>query len=427
MLSDISMGLDAQIISYVVRRPDALVQLQRAGVEPNDFVKGYDRIWQYICRIKKQHGIVPSKTTLESRFSKFEYIKTRENDLSFLLSELKRRKKWQELLDVIDYAATNAGSPDDVEKVLEVVQSRVNGLAYGSDNGAHLVDVFSKEASQQLIRDIRERRDTVFKGLPTGLKRIDKMGGLQRGRMVTVVGRLATGKSWINLLFVANAVRSGAKVLLYPLEMTLEETAYRLYAIFSLLEYGSEGVLKNTDLSKGNVSKKKLVRFLKDLEQKYAGQLHIANIGTMHSPYTLERIEAEVDLYRPDMFWIDYLTLLKAPPGHEKEYTAVRSLSSGIKNMAMRYKCVGGASAQINREAMKGKAFIPRPETIAFGDSIGQDSDQIIGINKKDEYLYYGLVKNRHGPEIPLVRVKFFPDVGLISEDERQIEEEDDD
>ena len=426
MFNDISMGLDAQIISYVVRRPDSLVQLQRAGIQPNDFVQGYDRIWQYICRIKKQHGIVPSKTTLESRFTKFEYVKTREADLGFLLSELRRRKKWQDLLDVIDYAATNAASPDDVDKVLEVVQSKVNNLAYGGETGAHLVDVFSKEASKQLLKDIRERRQTVFQGLPTGLKRIDKLGGLQRGHMVTVVGRLGTGKSWINLLFVANAVRGGAKVLLYPLEMTLEETVYRLYAIFSLLEYGPERVLKNRAIATGQVSKKKLVSFLKTLEEKYAGQLHIASIGTMHSPYTLERIEAEVDLYRPDMFWIDYLTLLKAPPGHEKEYTAVRSLSSGIKNMAMRFKCVGGASAQVNREAMKGKSFIPRPENISFGDSIGQDSDMVIGLNRKEEMLYYGLVKNRNGPEIPLVRVKFFPDMGLISEDERQIEEEED-
>src|SRR6202035_3589814 len=98
---------------------------------------------------------------------------------------------------------------------------------------------------------------------PTGLKRFDAYaGGLQRQRMVTIIGRTGLGKSWLDLLFTACAVQYGAKVILYPLEMTLPETAFRLYTIFSQRMFGMERVFKNYDLSVGKVSKAKIMRFL---------------------------------------------------------------------------------------------------------------------------------------------------------------------
>jgi hypothetical protein len=92
----------------------------------------------------------------------------------------------------------------------------------------------------------------------------------------------------------------------------------------------------------------------------------------------------------------------------------------------MQFRCVGGCSAQVNRDAMSKKAFLPRPENISFGDSIGHDANLIISLNRKDEWLYYGVVKNRHGPEFGPIRTKFFPDLGIIEESQTQTMEEDD-
>jgi replicative DNA helicase len=248
---------------------------------------------------------------------------------------------------------------------------------------------------------------------------------LQRKRMIVVMGRPGLGKSWLDLLFVANTVVNGGKVVLYPLEMTLFETAMRLYTIFTQRIFGGEKVLKNFDLTQGHISTKKIRRFVSALEDKYAGQLLVADVGSIGDPYTVERIEAETEMNRPDVIWVDYITLMRAPRNdRDNESTAIKSLAEGIKGIAQRQDCVGGASAQVNRDAIKGNHQLPRLEHIMYGDAIGQAADQVIPINRNGNYLYYALVKNRHGPEFGRTRVRFFPNEGVIEESNEQ---EDDD
>lgn len=238
---------------------------------------------------------------------------------------------------------------------------------------------------------------------------------------------IVTHNSWLNLLFCASAVMNGKKVVLFPLEMTFEETALRLYTIFSQRMGGSKKVLRNLDLSSGRISPKKIIKFLDALENRFAGSLLVADIGNMADPYTIERVGAEVAMNKPDMFWIDYITLMRFPGGRDtREDIAIRALSNGIKQTAVKNHCVGGASAQVNREAVKTREFLPRVEHIAYGDAIGQDADQVISINRKDAYLYYSLVKNRLGPEIGKTRTQFMVDEGIIADSEDQDDEDED-
>jgi replicative DNA helicase len=230
---------------------------------------------------------------------------------------------------------------------------------------------------------------------------------------------VVTHNSWLNLLFVKAAVMQGKKVILYPLEMSYFETAARLYTLFSSDIHGQHKVIKNFDIIHGKVDKRKIVRFMNTLEDRFPGQLYVADVGLLADPYTNERIEAEVEAYQPDMFWVDYLTLLKVTSGNknENEASGIRRLSNGIKGTATRRNVVGGCSAQVNREGLRaGAGLIPRLEHISFGDSIGHDSDLVIGAAKDKEYLYYGVVKNRNGPEIPKTRLRFEVNRGKIED-----------
>lgn len=423
------MSLDASLISHVVRHPSAFAKLQQMGISETDFVDEYRQVWRYLTRVKSTRGTVPSKSVVEHRFPDLEWFRPKERDIPILIDQMRQRRKWRAFLDIIDTAATDAGSPDSVDDALQALQAQVNKLAAASGGNSHLVDLFSEAAAKKMLREIKARRHGGGLGMPTGLKRIDQqVGGMVKGRMIVVVGRPGLGKSWLNLLFVANAVINGHKFILYPLEMTLPETAFRLYTIFSSQMLGANKAIKNTDLTQGMVTKKKIVKFLHILEDQFAGQLYVADVGSLSDPYTNERIEAEVEMHKPDGFWVDYITLMKAPEQKKggDDYSAVRYLSSGIKGTALRQDCVGGSSAQINREALRVRSFIPRLEHIAYGDSIGQDADQVISINRRGDHLYYAMVKNRHGPEIPTTRVKFLVDTGVIEETTEQGMEDDD-
>lgn len=427
-----STNLDASIISIVVRHPSTFADVRRTGISASDFGEEYNPVWRYITRAKKRHDSLPSLDHLEERYPDLYFPKAKKRDLALLIEQMKQRRKWRRFLDIIEEAATAGGTPDEVDEAIQQLQGDVNHLISASSNGdGHLIDLFSEEGAKRMFRDIRKRRAGAELGIPTGLKRFDAItGGLVRRRMVVIIGRPGLGKSWLDLLFVANAVLHGQKVGLYPLEMTLEETALRLYTIFSLKMFGVKKVLRNMDLMHGRVRKKDLVRFLHVLEDKFAGQLYVADVGSLGDPYTVERIEAENELYNFDLFWIDYITLMKAPVGsgarEDKEYLAISRLSKGVKGIAQRQNTVGGCSAQVNREAMLRRMLIPRLEHIAYGDAIGQDADQVVSINRRGDHLFYGCVKNRHGPEVPTTRAKFAVDVGIIEDTEDQPQEDED-
>lgn len=424
------MSLDSQIISYVTRY-DRLAEVQQAGVERDDFVDEYRTIWGYILRTKRDHDTIPSPDVLRARFPELRLPKVKPRDTPILLSQLRQRRKYIRFLEALNDAASGATSFEEVDDVMQNLMGELNNLTFQSGQ-SHLVDLFSPEQRKKMVKEMKRRRSGKVVGIPTGLRRFDTIaGGLQKQKMTVVIGRPGLGKSWLDLLFVAMAVLDGQKVILYPLEMTLYETAARLYTLFSQQMLGGDRVIKNYDITTGKVTPRKMRAFLSTLEDRFAGQLYVADVASLADPYTNERIEAEVEMHRPDMFWVDYLTLLKAPnKAGAEDWTAVRMLSNGIKNTAMRRDCVGGCSAQVSREAMRTRSFLPRLEHIAYGDSIGQDADQVFSINRKHddrEHLYYALVKNRGGPEIGRTRCKFQVDVGLLEEHPEDNEDEDDD
>lgn len=409
--------LDASIIAYIVRH-NGLRDIRRAGVELDDFVDEWRSVYKHVMNQSRSHGHTPSVDALKIRFPDIEIPRVKKSDYAALLHDLKQRRKYMDLLSAVEKTVTDTRSYDDVDEAITTLSKSLRHLAYQNGKKDHIVDIFSKKSQMRMVKELRNIRKGSAGGIPTGLTTFDKeAGGLHRSRMVVAIGRTGQGKTWMDLLFVANAVAGGHKVLLFPLEMTLEETAFRLYTIFSRMVLGADKVIKNYDLASGHVTSKKLLGFFDALENKYNGQLLVADIGALRDPYTNERIDAEVEAHKPDMFWVDYLTLLKGPSLRDaKGYEAVAELSRGIKGTAMRTNSVGGCSAQVNREALKANVLLPRLEHIAYGDSIGQDANQVFSINRLNQYLYYSLVKNRHGPEIERVKMKFDVDVGLMQE-----------
>lgn len=426
------MSAESSVLSIVSRNPLMLNQVQKAGITDEHFAEPYDKAFRWVLKMKREHGQVPTPEMLEHRFD-IELRRTPRRSLAIAVSQLHDQKKYRDFGDALDDAARKATGPEVLDEVLSDLQGNLNRLTLQKDRQG-VVDVFSAKVNKRMVKDYKKRRRGESMGIPTGLKRFDSIcGGLQKQRMIVVMGRPGLGKSWLDLLFVVEAVLAGHKCMLFPLEMTLEETMYRLYTMFSNRTWGEDKALKNLDLIRGRITIGKIVKLQRILEDRFEGQLHIADIGSITDPYTVERVDAEVQTHKPDLFWIDLITLMKGPTSRDgaEDHTTIKALSNGVKGIAQRNNAVGGVSAQVNREAMKRVAFLPRLENIAYGDAIGQDADQVISINRKSsgysEYLYYAVVKNRHGPEIGKTRVRFFVDSGTITETEDQEGDDDDD
>lgn len=412
---------DEAVISYVLKF-DALEEVRATGISIDDFVNEYRSVWRFLTRSREEHGAIPSRAVLRTRFPDLYLPKVEERDIPMLIASMKQRRKHNDLLRTLTTAAGNLTSFDATDDVISQLSSDLNGLAMRGDERASLVNLFDPAVTDLHLNVMRERRRNRDLGasdrIRTGLKSFDDLtGGLQKQKMVTIIGRSGKGKSWIDLLFIAHAVMQGKTVILYPLEMSLEDTAFRLYTLFTQEMFGPSKVLRNMDLTTGRINIRRARRLLRLLEDQLPGTLYVADVSAMSDVYTVERIQAEVQLHQPDMFWVDYLTLLRPPGGRSAdEWGAVQQLSHGIKTTAMICDVVGGCSAQVNRAALTANVLLPRLEHIAYGDSIGQDADQVFSINRRQDRLYYALVKNRGGPEIGRRELTWDPDHGIFDE-----------
>jgi replicative DNA helicase len=419
--------IDAALLSYAIKHDD-IGSLQRAGISDDHFVDEFRTAWRYLKRMKRNHDALPSRDTFHTRFPDITLPRVRRSELGMLIDQIQKRRKFIIFMNTLNDVAGSGIDYENVDEKIQGLVGELNSLAFQGDGASHIADLFSEDITERMVAELRARRRGQVRGIPTGFKRYDRStGGLQRQKMVVVMGRTGKGKSWIDLVFAANAVIGGHKVMIYPLEMTLTETAFRLYTIFSHEMFGGERTIKNLDLQRGHVPVRKAVRLFNLLQDKFAGQLLVADVGALSDPYTIERIDAEISAYRPDMFWVDYITLLKPPSGPKDEqgYMQVQKLSHGIASIAKRRNVVGGCSAQVNREALKVKEFLPRLEHISFGDSIGQDADDVFSINRGENGdLYYALVKCRGGVEIPKTRVRFKPNEGNAKEHSEQDSDE---
>lgn len=417
------MSLDASIISLVLNKPDRLIKVLESNVTIDSFSDDYKPIWNYMMRMKKRHGELPSKALMSARYPDIVWPAVRERDIPILVHQLKERRRMNEFLAMMLNASRTLSDPEDLPDVMAMLQGGINQLQMQDGQDSHLINILSSDFHDRILSEIRRRRKTVAQGIKTGLSTFDHLtGGLQRKHLVVVIARTGVGKSWCSLFMVAEAIRQGKRVIFYPLEMSVEETAFRLYTIFSQRMFNGSKTLRNLDLSKGRVNKQRFMQLLSILNDQYGGRLLVADVGALTESYTLERMEAEVEVHQPDMFWVDYLTLMKSPEKRTEIWQTVSALSKGIKGIAQRHDTVVGCNAQVSREHLKSRSLCPRLEHISFGDAIGHDANEVFSLHQQGSKLYYALVKNTFGPEIEKVACRFLVNEGIIEEEHESLD-----
>lgn len=226
-----------------------------------------------------------------------------------------------------------------------------------------------------------------------GIADIDKYtNGLHRGELVSVCARPGCGKSIFGLQVADNVIQSGHKVVYIPLEMTPYENFKRLIMECGLFEFENAKELEQglTEEQKG-----RLRDYLDELEKQ----------GLFRMYYGLSRIndiEKVVQEEKPFIVIIDQLSDVE-PTGRadllrEKYFQITRKL----KRIASDENVCILALHQLNRDSEEKEITL---SSLAESDSVGRDSDVVIGIKlekQKDEYSPIKpetliIVKNRNG------------------------------
>jgi replicative DNA helicase len=253
-----------------------------------------------------------------------------------------------------DEALPLADATEKAQEALETVEKSVV---------RKLARMTLKEAMQETMNEIQERMEKggALAGWTTGFPTIDKKsGGLQKGRVTVFAGLPSDGKSAIMQNCARNALRAGAKVGWYSLEMPITEQTLRLLCEDSGVE---NAALYNGLMSRGQQDM--LTRSIRQL-----GELGCDLVKTDNA--TASDILADIEHGGYDVAVVDYLQLLEEEgrKGATRE-EIVSSVSRRMKNAARRSGCHILTASQLNDY---GKLRESR--------AIGQNADGVYIISK---------------------------------------------
>jgi Replicative DNA helicase len=362
-----------QIISHVIASGD-LQPILDAGAR-REWFGDPDALaaWDFIAEYNSRYGRVPSARVFASEYPNYE-LETDLEPLDYVLDEARERRR-AFILDSAIYQAARQLQHADSERAMMTLSAALAEVQLEVPSMS-VVDITRTGASRMArYRELWES-DGGRRGIPSGFVPFDdRYGGWRPGNFVVFGGRAKSGKSTMLLLSAIAAWQSGKKIMFVSFEMSEEEQAERLDAI--------EAMVSHTALREGSLPPAKL----RQVERAVRAMEVYPSFWLLTDPDTATTpsgILAQVDIYQPDIVFVDGLYMMSddrgEDPGSDK---ALRHICEAFKFGAMKRKLPIVSTTQMLQSKMRGEEV----ELYSFGYSSGmaQWADVLIGVQVTDD------------------------------------------
>lgn len=381
---------EALLISSILRGKNFPVAIS-AGIDQTYFHSYYEE-WDWLVRYYQKYKKPPTVLAFKVKFR--DFIIEPVNDTEHFADEVTRTHARFQLTTVLRDVADDIAD-GDIDGAISKMHHKIVGIAasVGQQMNDHNILTDFDTAYDDIASRVERVRTGGSSGIPTGFKSFDKAtGGLQPSHSGIVAARLGEGKSWALIRMATSALMAGYTVQYHALEMSSVEVAMRVHTFLSST-VGKE-TFNNIALAQGHgFDLEKYRRFLHQLKRELSGKFFVADAS--RGPVSPAQIAAQIERNKPDVVFIDYMTLLKVTG--DGDWKSISRLSGEIKALSTQYQIPVVSAAQLNREHGLGKEPAG-PEALAQSDSIGQDADWVITMKKQSASVSrMMLAKNRHG------------------------------
>ena len=237
-------------------------------------------------------------------------------------------------------------------------------------------------------------------GVGSGFIDLDaKTSGFQKGDMVLIAARPSMGKTTFALNIAEHAaLREGKSVVIFSLEMSKEQLAYKLLC--------SEANVDMLKLRTGTLDDKDWENIARATGPLSKAKIYIddtAGVSVMEMRSKCRRLKVE---YGIDLILIDYLQLMSGSSSESRQQE-VSEISRSIKALAKEMECPVIALSQLSRAPEQRADHRPMLSDLRESGSIEQDADLVMFLyrdeyyNKETEEKGIGeciIAKQRNGP-----------------------------
>lgn len=264
----------------------------------------------------------------------------------------------------------------DVEGVVDKAEKKIFDLAETKNTSDFEPISVVLERGFQQIEMLYNNKGSIT-GVGSGFKDLDsKTSGFQSGEMILIAARPSMGKTTFALNICEHAaLREGKSVVIFSLEMSKEQLAYKLLC--------SEANVDMLALRTGNLDDKDWENIARAAGPLAAAKIYIddsAGVSVMEMRSKCRRLKIE---YGIDLIMIDYLQLMSG--SGESRQQEVSEISRNIKAIAKEMECPVIALSQLSRAPEQRADHRPMLSDLRESGSIEQDADLAMFLYR-DEY-----------------------------------------
>ncbi len=230
-------------------------------------------------------------------------------------------------------------------------------------------------------------------GLASGFTDLDrKTSGLQKSDLILVAARPAMGKTAFSINVCQNAaVRFGASVAIFSLEMSKDQLVQRMLSSESHIEIQN---IRNGTLTENEWPK--LANAMGPLAESKIFIDDTPGINVMEMRAKCRRLKMEKGL---DLIMIDYLQLMSAHGKADSRQQEISGISRALKILAREMECPVIALSQLSRAPELRADHRPILSDLRESGAIEQDAD-IVMFLYRDEYYHPDSEKQNIGEVI---------------------------
>ena len=289
---------------------------------------------------------------------------------------------------------------NEVEGVLDSAEKKIFDIAEKkSSNDFEPISAVLERGFLEIERLFNNKGQ--FSGVESGFRDLDaKTTGFQKGDMILVAARPSMGKTTFSLNLCEHAaLKCGKSVVIFSLEMSKEQLAYKLLC--------SQASVDFQKIRTGNLDDKDWENIARVSGPLAAAKIYIddtAGVTVMEMRSKCRRIKME---YGIDLIMIDYLQLMSGSSGTDNRQQEVSEISRSIKALAKEMQCPVIALSQLSRAPEQRADHRPMLSDLRESGSIEQDADVVMFLyrdeyyNKETEEKNVGeviIAKQRNGP-----------------------------
>lgn len=283
----------------------------------------------------------------------------------------------------MSYHGVDAGY-DETQETDEVIAGmnaeieRLQEMLVG-DKGASSLSEVSQISLRQMEERMRQFREGVPPGIPTGFADLDRMtNGWGRQWVVILAARPSVGKTSVAVHMAKKAATKGYAVVFFSLEMSKENISDKIIL--------SETDVNAGDFSSGNLGIRDSEEIREAAMKVSALPIHIEDNPRMRVQNIVSRARLLKKQGKCDMVIIDYLQLItpdtRQGRNRENEVSEIsRLLKLGAKELDVPFIVL----CQMNRD-IEAEKREPRLSDLRESGAIEQDADAVIFIQRKGMY-----------------------------------------